>query len=60
MHLRHINAILKEYFGDPRKTTILGRSVGKAYDVPKGYRMERKKPMCLQLWPEYDDGVLDI
>jgi len=60
MHLRHINVILKEYFGEPRKTTILGRPVGKAYDVPKGFRTERRKPMCLTLWPEYDDGVLDL
>ena len=59
MHLRHINAILKEYFGESRKTTILGRSVGKAYDIPKGWRVDRKKPACMTLWPEYEAGVLD-
>jgi hypothetical protein len=59
MHLRHINAILKEYFGTPKKTTILGRPVGKAYTVNKGFRVERRKPACLTLWPEYDAGVLD-
>lgn len=59
MHLRHINATLREYFGTPRKTTILGRHVGKAYDVPKGFRVENRKPACLTLWPEYDAGVLD-
>jgi len=59
MHLRHINKILRDYFGKERKTTILGRPVGKAYDVPKGFRVERRKPMCLQLIPEYEAGVLD-
>jgi hypothetical protein len=59
MHLRLINRILKDYFGDPRKTTILGRPVGKAYDVMKGFRVERRKPMCIQLWPEFDAGILD-
>jgi len=59
MHLRHINKILKEYFGEPRKTTILGRPVGKAYDVHKGFRIYRKKPYCIQLWPEFEAGVLD-
>jgi hypothetical protein len=59
MHLRHINAILAEYFGKPRKTTIMGRHVGKAYDVPRGFRTERRKPLCLTLWPEWDEGQLD-
>jgi len=60
MHLRHINKVLLEYFGKPRKTTILGRPVGRAYDIPKGFRVDRRKPLCLTLWPEYDAGVLDL
>jgi hypothetical protein len=58
-HLRHINAVLKDYFGDSRKTTILGRHVGKAYDVRKSFKIAKKKPMCLTLLPEYWAGTLD-
>jgi hypothetical protein len=59
MHLRHINALLVEYFGKPYKTTIMGRAVGKAYTVKPGFRIKNKKPICLTLWPEWEDGVLN-
>ena len=59
MHLRHINWVLTEYFGKPYKTTIMGRSVGKAYTVRPSFAVRRKKPACLTLWPEYDEGTLN-
>lgn len=59
MHLRHINAILREYFGQPYKTTILGRPVGKAYKVRKSFRVKLKKPACLTLLPDWENGTLD-
>ena len=58
-HLRHINYILKEYFGKSYKTTILGRPVGKAYTVRPSFSVRRKKPVCLTLWPEWDEGTLN-
>lgn len=59
MHLRHINSILKEYFGKPYKTTIAGRPVGRAYTVRPSYYVARKKPVCLTLWPEWENGTLN-
>ena len=59
MHLRHINAILREYFGKPYKTTIMGRPVGKAYTVRPQFKVKFKKPVCLTLWPEWDEGTLN-
>ncbi|QNL30303.1 hypothetical protein SEA_MAZUN_1 [Microbacterium phage Mazun] len=59
MHLRHINAILKEYFGTPYKTKIAGRQVGKAYKVNQHFRIENKKPISLTLWPEWENGTLN-
>ena len=59
MHLRHINALLVEYFGRPYKTTIMGRQVGKAYVVRPSFRIRNKKPICLTLWPEWDEGTLN-
>jgi len=58
-HLRHINAILKEYFGTPYKTKIAGREVGKAYKVRAHFRVERKQPACITLKPEFEQGILD-
>lgn len=59
MHLRHINWVLGQYFGKPYKTTIMGRPVGKAYTVRASFQVRRKKPACLTLWPEYDEGTLN-
>lgn len=58
VHLRHINWILKEYFGKSYKTKILGRDVGKAYTVRHEFKVARKKPACMTLWPEWHDGTL--
>lgn len=58
-HLRHLNYLMKAYFGNSYKTTIAGRSVGKAYTVPPGFRVKRQRPVCLTLWPEYENGTLE-
>ena len=58
-HLRHINWVLREYFGTPYKTKIAGREVGKAYRVRKGFRVRLKKPANLTLWPEWENGTLN-
>lgn len=57
-HLRHINKILREYFGKPYKTTIANRPVGRAYKVYQYFQVQHKKPVCLTLWPEWDAGTL--
>ena len=59
MHLRHINKVLRTYFGTPYKTTIANRPVGRAYKVRQYFMVQHKKPMCLTLWPEWDAGVLE-
>ena len=58
MHLRHINWVLREYFGQPRKTKIAGRDVGRAYKVRHEFRVELKKPANITLWPDWDAGTL--
>lgn len=58
MHLRLISGLLKQYFGTPYKTRILGQSVDRAYTVPEEFRVDRVRPKCLTLWPEYDNGTL--
>ena len=58
MHLRHINALLTEYFGKSYKTKIAGRQVGKAYKVNQHFRIEDTRPKCLTLWPEWHNGTL--
>jgi hypothetical protein len=58
-HLRHINAILKEYFGTPYKTTIAGRPVGRAYTVRRHFKVSRKRPVSITLLPEWEEGTLD-
>ncbi|QOC56145.1 hypothetical protein SEA_ZHENGYI_1 [Microbacterium phage Zhengyi] len=59
MHLRHINWVLKEYFGQPHKTTIAGRSVGRAYAVRKYFKIKLKKPANLTLIPDWEAGTLE-
>jgi len=59
IHLRHINAILTDYFGKPRKTTIAGRHVGRAYDVPPEFRVSRKRPSTITLIVEREEGTLN-
>ncbi|QCG78288.1 hypothetical protein SEA_ALOEVERA_1 [Microbacterium phage AloeVera] len=59
MHLRHLNALLRDYFGKSYKTQIAGRSVGKAYKVNQHFRIENTRPKCLTLWPEWENGTLN-
>lgn len=58
MHLRHINKILKAYFGKSYRTKIAGREVGKAYTVRKSFNVRKKKPECITLLPEWENGTL--
>ena len=58
VHLRHINWVLREYFGKPYRTKIMGRDVGRAYTVRQEFKVARKKPACMTLWPEWYDGTL--
>ena len=58
VHLRHINWVLREYFGKPYKTKIMGREVGRAYTVRQEFRVKLKKPANLTLWPEWSEGTL--
>jgi len=57
--LRKINKALAFYFGKPYTTWIMGRKVGKAYKVKKGYYITRHRPMTLTLYAEYTEGVLN-
>ena len=59
VHLRHINWILREYFGKPYKTKIMGREVGRAYTVRREFRVRLKKPANMTLWPEWAEGTLE-
>jgi hypothetical protein len=56
--LRKINIVLEYYFGRPYMTYIMGRKVPKAYRVPAGTYITRRRPMTLTLYAEYADGVL--
>lgn len=56
--LRHLNKILRFYFGKPYSTYICGRKVPRAYRVRGGYYIRRHRPMTLTLWAEYGEGVL--
>ena len=57
--LRKLNQVLAFYFGKPYTTWIMGRKVGKAYKVKKGYYITRHRPMTLTLYAEYAEGVLN-
>jgi hypothetical protein len=57
--LRKINESLAFYFGKPYTTWIMGRKVGKAYKVKKGYYIKRHRPLTLTLYAEYTEGVLN-
>jgi hypothetical protein len=56
--IRKLNKILSWYFGKPYMTWIMGRKVGKAYRVKKGFFIRRHRPMTLTLYAEYAEGVL--
>ena len=56
--LKRINRILVFYFGKPYMTYIMGRKVKKAYRVPVGFLIRRRRPMSLLLYAEQCEGVL--
>ena len=56
--LRKINKILRYYFGKPYMTYIAGRKVPNAFRVREGYLITRHRPMSLELYVEYCQGVL--
>lgn len=55
--LRKLNTLLREYFGKPYMTWIMGRKVPNAYRVPKGWYVYRHRPKTLTLYAEWADGV---
>lgn len=55
--LRKLNDLLREYFGKPYMTYIMGRKIPKAYRVPKGWYVYRHRPKTMELYAEYADGV---
>lgn len=57
--LRHINRVLRFYFGKPYMTWICGHKVPNAYKVREGYYIKRHRPMTLTLYVEYTEGVLN-
>jgi hypothetical protein len=57
--LRKINQILRQYFGKPYMTYILGRKVPNAYKVPPGWYVKRHRPVTLTLYAEYLQGTLN-
>lgn len=54
---RKLNFLLREYFGAPYMTYIMGRKVPKCYRVPKGHYIYRKRPKTLTLYAEWADGT---
>lgn len=55
--LRHINWALRNYFGKPYATYIMGRKIPKAYKVPKGWYVYKHKPHTLTLYADWAEGV---
>lgn len=58
-HLRKLNALMKQYFGEPYMTWIMGRKVPRAYKVPSGWYVRRHRPKTLTLYAEYSEGTLN-
>lgn len=56
--LRKINQLLREYFGKPYMTTIMGRKVPNCYKVPQGWYVRRHRPRTLTLYAEFLEGSL--
>lgn len=54
--IRKLNALLREYFGKPYQTWIMGRKVPNAFRVPKGWYVYRHRPKTLTLYAEWADG----
>ena len=57
--LRHINKVLRFYFGKPYMTWICGHKVPNAFKIREGYYIKRHRPMTLTLYVEYTEGVLN-
>lgn len=55
--LRKLNQLLREYFGKPYMTYIMGRKVPKAYKIPPGWRVYYHRPRTLTLYAEWSSGV---
>lgn len=55
--IRKLNQLLREYFGDPYMTWIMGRKVPNAFRVPKGFYIYRRRPKTLALYAEWSAGV---
>jgi hypothetical protein len=55
--LRKLNKLLREYFGKPKMTHIMGQKVPRAYTVRKGYYIYRHRPKTLVLYSEWQGGA---
>ena len=56
--LRHLNKLLREYFGASFTTWICGRKVPRAYRVKAGFYVRRRRPRTVTLYAEWAEGVL--
>lgn len=57
--LRHLNFLLRGYFGEPYMTYIAGRKVPNCFRVKVGYLIKRHRPVTLTLYAEYCEGSLN-
>ena len=55
--LRWINRLLREYFGKPYMTYIMGRKVPRTYRVPPGWYVYTHRPRTNTLYAEWASGV---
>jgi|SRR6478609_516833 len=51
--LRHINTILRGYFGKGYQTNIAGRKILNCYRVPQGFYIRTHRPRTNELYAEY-------
>lgn len=56
--LKHINKVMRYYFGKSYQTYICGRKVPNAFRVRPGFYIRRHRPMTLTLYAEYCEGAL--
>lgn len=56
--LRKINQVMRAYFGQSYTTYIMGRKIGKAYRIPKGWVVKRRPPKTMTLYAEWAEGTL--
>ena len=55
--LRKLNKLLREYFGKPYMTWIMGRKVPNAYRIPSGWYVYLHRPRTNTLYAEWASGV---